>query len=125
MTARVALVNMPFVSTLWPSLGLSLLSAALKRDGIACDIHYLNVRFAARLESKTCRLLNIGWPHNTTLLGEWLFSSALSAEVAESESSYVNDVLRPAIRLREVDWSESKIEETIARMLRVRENIAP
>lgn len=47
--ARVALVAMPFGAVDRPSLGISLLKAALVQRGIACDIHYLSFLFAARI----------------------------------------------------------------------------
>ena len=46
---RVALVNMPFASPRWPSLGLGLLKAGLARQGIACDVVYLNLDFAEQI----------------------------------------------------------------------------
>jgi hypothetical protein len=33
---------MPFATTLRPSIGLSLLKAALNQSGILCDVRYLN-----------------------------------------------------------------------------------
>ena len=44
--ARVLLVVPPFHQAFIPSLGVSLLKAALVREDIACDVLYLNVRFA-------------------------------------------------------------------------------
>nr|UXE45375.1 hypothetical protein Hi04_10k_c4711_00021 [uncultured bacterium] len=41
--ARVLMVLMPFGSVTWPALAISLLEAAVVRNGIACDIRYLNV----------------------------------------------------------------------------------
>ena len=46
---RVALVNMPFANPRWPSLGLGLLKAGLARQGIACDVMYLNLDFAEQI----------------------------------------------------------------------------
>ena len=42
--SRVLLVNMPFSSLRWPALGIRLLQAALNRDGIDCDLAYLQLR---------------------------------------------------------------------------------
>jgi hypothetical protein len=46
---RIALVCMPFASGSRPSLGLSLLKAALTRRGLPCDVLYFHLRFAERL----------------------------------------------------------------------------
>ena len=46
---RVALVHMPFANPRWPSLGLGLLKAGLARQGIACDVVYLNLDFAEQI----------------------------------------------------------------------------
>ena len=43
---RVVLVHMPFADINRPSIGLSLLKDGLNRAGIACDVVYLNLRFA-------------------------------------------------------------------------------
>jgi ribosomal peptide maturation radical SAM protein 1 len=47
--SQVLLVNMPFSNLRWPSLGPSLLKAALGRRGIGCDMAYLNFNFAERV----------------------------------------------------------------------------
>ena len=46
---RVALVNMPFASPRWPNLALGLLKAVLARQGVACDVVYLNLDFAEQI----------------------------------------------------------------------------
>ena len=45
----VALVQMPFAATTWPSLGLGLLKAALTRSGFGSRVVYLNTRFSDRV----------------------------------------------------------------------------
>jgi len=71
--AQVALVNMPFSYSKFPSIQLGTLSALLKSQQIPVDCHHLNVRFAYK----------IGVPLHETicekrgLFGEWLFSYLL------------------------------------------------
>ncbi|NWF74196.1 MAG: RiPP maturation radical SAM protein 1 [Nitrospirae bacterium] len=72
--AQVALVNMPFSYSKFPSIQLGTLSALLKsQHNIPVDCHHLNVRFAYK----------IGVPLYETicekrgLFGEWLFSYLL------------------------------------------------
>ncbi|HXC68146.1 MAG TPA: RiPP maturation radical SAM protein 1, partial [Nitrospiraceae bacterium] len=74
--AQVALVNMPFSYSKFPSIQLGTLSALLKSQHIPVDCHHLNVRFAYK----------IGVPLYETicekrgLFGEWLFSYLLFRE---------------------------------------------
>ena len=71
--AQVALVNMPFSYSKYPSIQLGTLSALLKSKGIGVDCHHLNVRFAHRigvpLYESICE--------KRALFGEWLFSYLL------------------------------------------------
>jgi ribosomal peptide maturation radical SAM protein 1 len=89
----VALVQMPFAATAWPSLGLGLLKAALTRDGVASEVIYLNSPFADRVGDKIYESLSAGAPDNTTLLGEWVFSRALWGAVSTSDETYFHEVL--------------------------------
>ena len=47
--SRVLFVCMPFAATNWPSLALGTLKAICERAGIAADVRYLNMPFAAAL----------------------------------------------------------------------------
>ena len=77
MTAEIALVNMPFFSISRPSLGLSLLTAGLKRIGYDADIHYLNLLAASivgydrysYLEEQPRGRLGLEWVFMETLWG--------------------------------------------------------
>ncbi|MDH4328787.1 MAG: RiPP maturation radical SAM C-methyltransferase [Nitrospira sp.] len=72
-SAQVALVNMPFSYSRYPSIQLGTLSALLKSQGIPVDCHHLNVRFAhligVELHESICE--------KRALFGEWIFSSLL------------------------------------------------
>ncbi len=71
--AQIALVNMPFSSSKYPSIQLGTLAALLKVNGIGVDCHHLNVRFAHKigvpLYERICE--------KRALFGEWLFSYLL------------------------------------------------
>jgi hypothetical protein len=71
--AQVALVNMPFSYSKYPSIQLGTLSGLLKSQGIPVDCHHLNVRFAhligVALHEVICE--------KRALFGEWLFSFLL------------------------------------------------
>jgi radical SAM superfamily enzyme YgiQ (UPF0313 family) len=71
--AQVALVNMPFSYSKYPSIQLGTLSALLKSKGVPVDCHHLNVRFAHKigvpLYESICE--------KRALFGEWIFSYLL------------------------------------------------
>src|SRR5437773_2504498 len=71
--ASIALVNMPFGYSKYPSIQLGTLSALLKSHGLGVKTYYLNLLFAHRigvpLYERLCE--------KRALLGEWLFSYLL------------------------------------------------
>ncbi len=71
--ARVALVNMPFSYSKYPSIQLGTLSALLKSKGIPVDCHHLNVRFAHKIGVPLYEMIC----EKRALFGEWLFSYLL------------------------------------------------
>lgn len=71
--ARVALVNMPFSFSKYPSIQLGTLSALLKSQGIPVDCHHLNVRFAHKIGVPLYEMIC----EKRALFGEWLFSYLL------------------------------------------------
>ena len=74
---QIALIQMPFAVTAWPSLGLSLLRSALGKRGISSTVYYLNLEFLKMVGYEIYQDLALGAPANTDLLGEWIFSEAL------------------------------------------------
>ena len=71
--AQVALVNMPFSYSKYPSIQLGTLSALLKSKGIPVDCHHLNVRFAHKIGVPLYEMIC----EKRALFGEWLFSYLL------------------------------------------------
>lgn len=71
--AQVALINMPFSFSKYPSIQLGTLSALLKSQGIPVDCHHLNVRFAHKIGVPLYELIC----EKRALFGEWLFSHLL------------------------------------------------
>ncbi len=69
----VALVNMPFSYSKYPSIQLGTLSALLKSQGIGVDCHHLNVRFAHKIGVPLYEVIC----EKRALFGEWLFSYLL------------------------------------------------
>jgi ribosomal peptide maturation radical SAM protein 1 len=71
--AEVALINMPFSSSKYPSIQLGTLSALLKSKGIPVDCQHLNVRFAHKIGVPLYELIC----EKRALFGEWIFSYLL------------------------------------------------
>jgi ribosomal peptide maturation radical SAM protein 1 len=71
--AQVALVNMPFSYSKYPSIQLGTLSALLKSKGIPVDCHHLNVRFARKIGVSLYEMIC----EKRALFGEWIFSFLL------------------------------------------------
>ncbi|MCC6140266.1 MAG: RiPP maturation radical SAM C-methyltransferase [Nitrospira sp.] len=71
--AQVALVNMPFSYSKYPSIQLGTLSALLKSKGVPVDCHHLNVRFAHKIGVPLYETIC----EKRALFGEWLFSYLL------------------------------------------------
>lgn len=71
--AEVALVNMPFSYSKYPSIQLGTLSALLKSQGIPVDCHHLNVLFAHKVGVPLHELIC----EKRALFGEWIFSYLL------------------------------------------------
>ncbi|MCX6690661.1 MAG: hypothetical protein NTW33_01090 [Methanoregula sp.] len=94
---RVAFVYAPFGAIDKPALGISLLKSALGRQGIACDIHYFNIRLAHELGVQLCDLIANNMPPSL-LVGEWLFAPSLTGENAHADYAYLHEVL----------WGENK-----------------
>jgi ribosomal peptide maturation radical SAM protein 1 len=69
----VALVNMPFSSSKYPSIQLGTLASVLKSHGIAVKTHHLYLHFAYQLGVQLYEVLC----EKRGLLGDWLFSHLL------------------------------------------------
>ncbi|NDQ57958.1 MAG: RiPP maturation radical SAM protein 1 [Acidipila sp.] len=90
---KVALICMPFADFTMPSLGISLLQAGLRRDGIPCDLYYLNLRFAARIGCLSYLRLGVDSPPGS-LSGEWLFAAELFGADARRDRAYIETILK-------------------------------
>ncbi|MGR8981512.1 MAG: RiPP maturation radical SAM C-methyltransferase, partial [Gammaproteobacteria bacterium] len=107
---RVLLISMPFGALDRPALGVSLLKARLSKYGIACDIQYLNVRFAELTGIEEYRWVSSELPY-TAFAGDWTFTASLYGEKTECDRSYIDEILKKTWRLD--DYS-------IYRLLRIR-----
>ncbi|RFS37682.1 hypothetical protein [Micromonospora craniellae] len=87
---RVALVNMPWARVDAPSIQCGLLQSVVRAAGHRCDVHYLNLDFAAEIGAQTYDGLSGIPSERLHLIGEWLFSYAAFGEVL-TESAYYQD----------------------------------
>lgn len=91
---------MPFAKADRPSAALGLLKAALLRDGVDCDVAYLNLAFAGEFGVESyCRIVE-DLPQ-AAMAGDWIFAGCLYEDDAPPASSYVHRVLRARLQLDE------------------------
>lgn len=90
----VLLISMPFGPLFQPSIGLSLLQAALAPHKISSYIYYATMEFATEVGVPLYTEIANGSPATYDLLGEWLFSTVLFGTSPEQQAAYIEDVLR-------------------------------
>jgi ribosomal peptide maturation radical SAM protein 1 len=86
---RVALVSMPFAAIDYPSLALGLFKSRLDREGIPCDIHYLNISFAEMLGYGTYAGLVTRPP--AYFAAEQLFAESAFGALVPSDQAYYDE----------------------------------
>jgi ribosomal peptide maturation radical SAM protein 1 len=99
---RVLLVVMPFAALDEPALGVSTLKALLQRDGVECDVAYLNLVFAGLLSHSEYERIAEGLPF-TAFAGEWVFVPALFERDQPDPDEYVSEILKETWRLSDDD----------------------
>ncbi|AKJ03247.1 ribosomal peptide maturation radical SAM protein 1 [Archangium gephyra] len=86
---EVALVSMPFVSVVRPSIQLGLLKTLAEQTGIKASTFHLNLEFACQigttLYERLCR-------HRGRMFGDWLFSvAAFGSQAPDLEDRFLQD----------------------------------
>ena len=71
----VALISMPFGLLLQPSIALGLLKSTIDRASV--ETFYFTLAFAELIGGSVYQRISNGDPSETSLLGEWIFSSAV------------------------------------------------
>lgn len=96
------LVCMPYGPAFSPSIGLSLLKAALAAQGVPARVRYFSLDLAERLGRRLYVTLSTeGRLSMVDLAGEWTFAPALFGPAAGAEEAYFSEVLdspSPALR---------------------------
>ena len=86
---RVLLINMPFAGVDFPSLALGLFKGRLQREGIPCDVAYLNLLFAEMVGWQS--YAQIGAMHGSCS-GEQLFAQVLFGARIPPDAQYYAQV---------------------------------
>jgi len=104
---RVALVNMPFSSSKYPSIQLGTLASLLKARGIGVKTYHLYLHFAYQIGPPLYEVLC----EKRGLLGEWLFSHLLFRD--NPKNSKYPRTFKPLFEsvARETGCSQSYLEE--------------
>jgi len=94
-TTEVVLISMPFGPLFLPSIGLSLLKAALVPLGISSKILYFTFRFAQLIGVPLyTQISDAQKPPIVDLVGEWIFNDALFDPTSLDVEGYIENVLR-------------------------------
>src|SRR5438309_6041815 len=104
---RVALVNMPFSSSKYPSIQLGTLASLLKAQVIGVKTYHLYLHFAYQIGPPLYEVLC----EKRGLLGEWLFSHMLFRD--SPQNSEYTRTFKPIFEAvaRETGYSQSYLEE--------------
>jgi ribosomal peptide maturation radical SAM protein 1 len=106
---KVLLISMPYGALERQALGISLLKAQLTREGIPCNIRYLNFAFSEFIGADEYRWVNYSLPY-TAFAGDWSFVKALYGEQPGARNLYVREILQNCWQLASDD---------VARLLRI------
>ena len=121
---RVLLVSMPFSGITSPSLGLSLLKAGLTRDGLPCDIRYLNLDFARRIDALRYERIANFMPD--LLLGDWIFAAEVFGDRLPAAERYFAEVVHPTFaQMSGQEQDEASSADRDAEILEVRAAVGP
>lgn len=112
---KVALIQMPWVTETFPSLGLTQIKAVLKRrfgSRVQADIFYLNHDVAAFLGMERYAAVSRTPDSIWSAVGDWLFRQAAFPELPDNSQRYVREFYRlaegddpEAVRRRMLPWT--------------------
>lgn len=87
---RVLLISMPFAGISYPSLALGLFKSSFEREGVSCDVSYLNLRFAQMIGVESYNVVD---RMTAALAGEQMFAESLFGEYVPSNAEYFDQVI--------------------------------
>ena len=82
----IVLVHMPYAAVERPSIGLGILQACLRRDGLDCHVFYANLLLAQRLGLARYQLVE--FTPTDIFLGEWTFGKAAFPDFQPDAAAY-------------------------------------
>ena len=83
------LISAPFGPFTTPSLGLTILKGVAEKEGYKTKIEYSNIRFASIIGDELYNKISLGYPSNTALSGEYIFSSLFNEDNDENIEDYI------------------------------------
>ncbi len=113
MSARIALVNMPFGFHIYPSIQLGTVSTLLKSHGHEVDSFYLNLQFAHQIDLGVYKQLC----EERFLIGEWLFSHLLFGDSPKNRDYPVHFESHLKNISRNIDRPESFLPDVKSKMV--------
>ncbi|MBI4773077.1 MAG: RiPP maturation radical SAM protein 1 [Deltaproteobacteria bacterium] len=91
---QVRLISMPFASVRYPSGALSLLKSLLEKEGVGCDVAYLNIAFQTYMGHHEI----YEGIADLIMVGEWIFGEKLfGKEWAESDRGRIENLTAPLL----------------------------
>ncbi len=105
---------MPFATTKWPSLGISLLKAQIKEKGDVCDIRYFNIDFASAIGVKLYEQISLYSPN---LLGERIFAKILFGDNIPNDEEYIETCGLDKIRDKSFLYQALETSNIVSRYL--------
>lgn len=105
---KVLLISMPFSSTKWPAIGISLLKPRLLQEGIGCDIAYFNIVFAEMIGLDRYEEIAL---YPKYLMGERLFARDYFGDRLPNDEEY-KQYLRKAYRCQDI--ADASFEDLLA-----------
>lgn len=116
----VLLVTMPFGPVESPSIGLSLLRAAVVPLDVRTEILYFNLRFAKQIGVQTYLDAALGCALSG--LGEWIFSSALFEQSQDDVQRYLSEIVQSSAD-GSVPAREPLTARRVGNMLKARDQV--
>lgn len=88
----VLLAVLPFGVVREPTIGVSILKAAIGRGGVTSQVRYFNLDFAAAIGLNLYHEISHSFA-SRSLVGDWVFAEALFGDQAPNEDGYVEHIL--------------------------------
>lgn len=112
---RVALVSMPFAAIDYPSLALGLFKSRLHKEGIPCDIHYLNISLVEMIGYGSYSALITQPP--AYFAAEQLFAESAFGQLVRPDEAYYDEARLPPATRQQLQALKGFVEPFLARCM--------